>query len=73
MLEDLGVVDETHWVQELLESKKSTYPLMSESGVEYPCDGLSDDLKDSFIGFIAVIDLAESSFSGVTAQLQVFG
>ena len=73
MLEDLGVVDETHWVQELLESKKSTYPLMSESGVEYPWDGLSDDLKDSFIGFIAVIDLAESSFSGVTAQLQVFG
>ena len=45
MLEDLGVVDETHWVQELLESKKSTYPLMSESGVDYSWDGSRDSKK----------------------------
>ena len=39
MLEDLGVVAETRWVQELLYPKKATYPLMSESGAEYSWDG----------------------------------
>ena len=34
MLEDLGVVAATHWVQELLDPKKATYPFMSESGVD---------------------------------------
>ena len=46
---------------------------MYESGAEYSWDGLSDDLKGALFGFMAVNDLAESSFDGVTAQLQVFG
>ena len=45
---------------------------MSESGVEYSWDGSSDDLKEELLGFMSVNDLAESSFAGVTAQLQVF-
>ena len=28
MLEDLGLVAETRWVQELLDPKKATYPFM---------------------------------------------
>ena len=43
---------------------------MSKSGEEYSWDGFSDDLKEAFLGFMAVNDLAET---GVTAQLQVFG
>ena len=31
MLEDLGVVAATRWVQELLDPNKDTYPLMSKS------------------------------------------
>ena len=42
MLEDLGVVATTRWVQELLDPKKHTYTLMSEYSAEYLWDGLSD-------------------------------
>ena len=73
MLEDLGVVAATSWVQELLDPKKATYPLMSESGTEYSCDGSPDNLRVALLGFMGVNYLAESSFAGVTAQLQVFG
>ena len=34
IIEDLGVVAATRWLQELLDPKKSTYTLMSESGAE---------------------------------------
>ena len=46
---------------------------MSEYGTEYSLYGSSYHLKEALIGFIAVNDLAEGSFAGVTAQLQVFG
>ena len=46
---------------------------MSEPGVEYSWDGSADYLKEELLGFMAVNDLAESSFTGVTSQLQVFG
>ena len=72
MIEDLGVVSATRWEQDLPDPKKATYPLMSESGAEYSLDGSSNDLKEALLGFMAVNDLAESSFAGVTAQLQVF-
>ena len=36
-------------------------------------DGSSDELKESLIGMMATNCLAESSFGGVTAQLEVFG
>ena len=71
MLEDLGVVAATCWVQELLDPKKATYPLMYESGAEYSWYGSSDNLKEELLGFMTVHDLAESLFSSVTAQLQL--
>ena len=46
---------------------------MSESGAEYSWYELSDDQKDALLEFVAQNDLAESSFDGVAAQLQVFG
>ena len=52
----------TRWVQELMEPKKATYPLISESGAEYSWDGLSDDLEEALLVFMAVNYLAESSF-----------
>ena len=72
MLEDLGVVAATRWVQELLEPKKSTYPLMSESGADYSWDGSSENLKEALLGSMDVNILLESLFSGVTDQLHVF-
>ena len=64
---------EKNWVQEVLDPEKDTYPLMSESGSEYSWDGSSDYLRETLFGFMAVNDLAKSSFAGVTSQLQVFG
>ena len=64
---------ETRWVQELLNPKKATYPLVSESRAEYSWDGLSDDSKETLLGFMGVNDIVESSSAGVTAQLQVVG
>ena len=46
---------------------------MSESGVDYSWYGSSDNLKEAFLVFMAVNDIVESSFSGVTFQMQVFG
>ena len=46
---------------------------MSESETEYSWDGLAEELKKALIGFMDMNDLAESSFAGVTAQLQLFG
>ena len=45
---------------------------MSKYGANYSWDGLSDDLKEAMLGFMAVNDLSESSFAGVTAKLQIF-
>ena len=45
---------------------------MFESGAEYSWDVSSDDLKEALFVFMDVNDLAESSFTGATAQLQVF-
>ena len=73
MLEDIGVVATSRWVQELLNPKKPTYPLMSESGAEYCWDVLPGDLREALLDFMDVNGLVESSFTGVTAQLQVFG
>ena len=73
MIEDLVFLAATRWVQDLLDPKKVTYPLMYESRAEYSWDGSSDDLKEALLGFMAVNDLADTSFSGVTDHLQVFG
>ena len=73
MIEDLVVVAATCWVQELLDPKKATYTLMSESGVEYSWDGSTYDLKKEFLGFMALNYLSDILFAGVTSQLQVFG
>ena len=57
----------------MLDPTKVTYMLMSESGDAYPWDVASDELKKSLFGLMAVNDLAESAFGGLTAQLEVFG
>ena len=66
MLDYIGVVSATRWLQELLDPNKATYTLISESGVEFSWVVLPDDLKEALLGFMAVNNLAESSFSGMT-------
>ena len=61
------------WIEELLDPTKVTYMLMLESGGAYSWDMASDELKKSLFGLIAVKDLAESAFVGLTEKLEVFG
>ena len=73
VLENLAVVAAERWIDELLDPTKVTYMLMSESGGAYSWDVASDELRKSFFGLMAVNDLAESAFGGLTAQLELFG
>ena len=61
------------WIDELNDPKKATWQFMSNSGGEYSYDHSSTDLKEALLNMVAVNDLVESSFAGVTAQVQVYG
>ena len=73
MLEYIGVVSATRWLQELLDPNKASYTLISESGVECSWVVFPDELREALLGFMAVNNIAENSFCGMTDQLQVFG
>ena len=72
-MENLAVVAAEIWIEDLLDPKKVMYMLMSESGGVCSWDVASDELKKSLFGMMAVNDLAESVFGGLTAQIEVFG
>ena len=72
ILENLALVVAERWIEELLDPTKVTYMLMSESGGAHSWDMASDELKKSLFGLMAVNNLAESVFEGLTAQLEVF-
>ena len=53
--------------------KKATYKYLSISGSEFSYEKCPEDVKKSMLGKMASNDLAESSFAGVTAQVQCYG
>jgi hypothetical protein len=73
MLEELAVVAAKAWIEQLLDPSKGTFQFMSDSGGEYSCDRSTPELRTTMLGMVAVNDLAESSFAGVTANVQAFG
>ena len=73
ILEELAVIAIKAWLAKMVDPNYVTWKLLSESGGDYSWEGSSDELKESLIGMMAVNDLAESAFGGVTAQLEVFG
>ena len=58
---------------ELEDKKKATYKYLSVSGSPFSYDHCPEDVKTAMLGMMAVNDLAESSFAGVTAQVQCYG
>ena len=72
-MEELAVIMAKALIGKMVDSDWVNWNLLSESGGEYSWDGSSDELKESLIGLMATNCLAESSFGGVTAQLEVFG
>ena len=57
----------------MLDPSKGTFQFMSDSGGEYSYDHSTPELRTAMLGMVAVNDLAESSFAGVTANVQAFG
>ena len=60
-------------VVELEDKTKATYKYLSVSGSPFSFDHCPEDVKEAMMGLMAVNDLAESSFAGVTAQVQCYG
>ena len=52
--------------------RKATYKYLSISVSEFSYDHCPEDIKKSMLGKMASNDLAESSFAGVTAQVQCY-
>lgn len=72
-LEEISVVAAKTWVRELLDKKKGTYQFMSDSNSKYCWKNITPELKRAAMGKLAVNDLAESAFAGLTTQLKVYG
>ena len=60
-------------VVELEDKTKATYKYLSVSGSPFSFDHCPEDVKEAMMGLMAVNDMAESSFAGVTAQVQCYG
>ena len=60
-------------VDELVDESKASYKYLSISGLEFSYEHCPEDVKKAMLGKMASNDLAESSFAGVTAQVQCFG
>ena len=59
--------------RELEDPKKATFRYLSMSGSEFSYDHCPEQTKKDMLGKWATNDLAESSFGGVTLQVQCFG
>ena len=73
LIENLTAIAARAWIDELLDPKKATFQYLSESGSDYCWSHFSDEVKTALMGKMAVNDRAESSFAGVTAQIQDYG
>ncbi len=72
-LEELAIVACTRWRDEMVDKKKGTWQFLSDLGGKLSFDHCSEEDKLALCGMMAVNDLTESSFAGLTAQVQVFG
>ena len=73
MLEMISTIGIQALIDELLDKNKSTYNYLSISGSEFSHGHCPDDVKRAMLGQWASNDLSESSFAGVTAQVQCYG
>ena len=72
-LEEYAQIAAKRWIVELIDTTKGTHRLMSECEGDLSWDHSSEEMKMALMNMVAVNDLAESSFAGVTAQVEVFG
>ena len=70
ILEKLAGVGIVALIDELEDEKKATYKYLSVSGTVFSFEHCPGDEKKAMLGKMASNDLSESSFDGVTAQVQ---
>ena len=73
ILEKVGSLGIETFVGEIEDETKATNKYLSVSGSPFSYDHCPEDVKTAMLGMMAVNDLAESSFAGVTAQVQCYG
>ena len=73
MLETLALIGTPALIGELIDESKATYKYLSISNSEFSFKHCPEDVKEVMLGKMASNDLAESSFAGVTAQVQCYG
>ena len=72
ILETITTIGIQSLIDELPDKKKATYKYLSISGSEFSHEHCPDGVKREILGQWASDDLAESSFAGVTAQVQCY-
>ena len=73
MLDTIGTISLKAMIKELEYKTKATYKYLSLSGSEYSWENFPETTKKAMLGKMATNDLAESSFAGVTSQVQNYG
>ena len=73
MLENIGAKAISVIMTELLDETKATYKYLSISKSIYSWNYCPDHVKKAMLGKMVTNDPAESSFAGVTAQIQSYG
>jgi hypothetical protein len=73
MLEEVAAIAIEAIKIELENENKATYKYLSISGTSFSYEHCSEEEKKAMLGKMATNDHAESSFAGVTAQVQCYG
>lgn len=73
MLEKIASIGIKALTDELEDNSKATYKYLSISGTQFSFAHCPAHIKEQMLNTMASNDLAESSFAGVTAQVQCYG
>ena len=73
IIEQIAVVGVEAFIKELEDKKKATHNYLSCMDGKYSYNKCSSDEKKEMLGCMAVNDIAESQFGGVTYQLDQYG
>ena len=72
IVEDLVGIVTGAFLEELRNTNKASYKYLSSSGSPFSYNHCPEDIKNKMIGKMATNDLAESSFGGLTSQIQKY-
>ena len=73
MIETLGKIYVKDMIKELEDKTKATYNYLSISGRDYSWDHFPETTNKYMLRKMVINNLAESSFAGVTSQVQTYG